>query len=147
MITNVSLTYTQPFRCKCICNDLVIGESFDQTHHYFEIPTLPQKVVLEFEPFKIRPDLRLNKILVDTGVSKVDVYDHKYEMSLQSDWLSMYTQSILDSKIDYLKQQNLSKNVTPEQENIFFESYNLAQHEKSFAYYDKELQQILDNLK
>lgn len=147
MITNVSLTYSQPFRCKCKCNSQVVGETFKQTHHYFNIPTLPQKVELEFEPFGIRPDLRLNNILVNTGVGKVDVYDHKYEMTLTDDWLDMYSQSILDSKQEYLKQQNIGKNADAEKERRWFETYNLAQQEKTFAYYKKELKEILQNLK
>ena len=147
MITNVSLTYSTPFRCKCICNGLVVGETFKKTQHYFNIPKLPQKVELEFEPFKIRPDLRLNKILVNTGVGKIDVYDHKYEMLLGDDRLEIYSQSILDSKQEYLKQQNLGKNADPEKEKRWFETYNLAQQEKTFAYYHKELKEILQNLK
>lgn len=147
MITNISLTYQEPFRCKCICNDTVVGETFNLRQHYFDIPALPQKVILEFEPFKIRPDLRLNKILVNTGVGKVQVYDHKYEMHLDNNWLDTYSQSILDSKQEYLKQQNLGIDSNPEQEKRWFETYNLAQNEKTFAHYHKELEQILENLK
>ena len=147
MITNLSLTNQKPFRCKCICNDQVIGETFNQTHHYFEIPKLPQHVILEFEPFKIRPDLRLNKILVNTGVGKVDVYDHKYEMNLKEDWLDMYSKSILDSKHDYLKKHNAGIHADTEKQKRWFGTYNLAQSDKTFKHYSKELEQILNNLK
>ena len=147
MITNVSLTYGQPFRCKCICDHKVIGETFNQKHHFFDLPDMTEKLILEFEPFKIRPDLRLNKILVNTGVGKVDVYDHKYEMNLSTKWLETYSQSIIDSKKEYLKKQNLGKNADPEKEKRWFETYNLSQQEKTFAYYNKELQEIMDNLK
>ena len=37
-------------------------------------------------------------------------------MLLGDDWLEIYSQSILDSKQEYLKQQNLGKNADPEKE-------------------------------
>jgi len=147
MIDNISLTDKQPFRCKCICNGSVIGETFDKTHHYFVVPKLTQKVELEFKPFKIRPDLRLNKILVNTGVAGVDVYDHKYEMTLKDDWLETYHENILRSKQEYLVQQNLGKNANQDKIKKWFETYNLAQEKNRFSYYHDELEKILDNLK
>tara|TARA_B100000035_G_scaffold307466_1_gene310768 strand:+ start:261 stop:704 length:444 start_codon:yes stop_codon:yes gene_type:complete len=146
MIKNVSLMHKEPFRCKCICNEKLIGETFNQTYHYFEINETPAKVVLEFEPFKIRPLLRLNKCLVDTGVAEVDVYDHKYEMTLKPDWLEMYTKNIIKSKQEYLKRENLGKDADPEKVKKWFEEYYFEQQERKFSYYKKELDQILSNL-
>ncbi len=147
MITNVSLTYSTPFRCKCICNGSVVGETFDNTHHFFNIPKLPQKVELVFEPFKIRPDLRLNKILVNTGVAGVNVYDHKYEITLRDDWLETYGASLLKSKQEYLIRQHLGDNANPDKIKKWFKEYNLGQEEKKFSSYKKELEMILNNLK
>lgn len=147
MIKNVSLTFTEPFRCKCICNGSVIGETFDKTHHYFDIPKLPQKIELSFEPFKIRPDLRFNKILVNTGVAGVDVYDHKYEITLRDDWLETYHANLLKSKQEYLIRQHLGENADPDKIKKWFKQYNLGQEEKKFSYYSKEIENILDNLK
>lgn len=60
------------------------------------ISATKHKIEIWFSPWKIRPLLRINNILIDTATAGVDVFDHKFDMLLDQDFFQRYHRREID---------------------------------------------------
>lgn len=67
------------------------------------MPTDSIVINIYFEPFKIKPLLRIDNILVNYWLANVIQYDHMLEFSLSDDFWIKYYHKETESQIDFAK--------------------------------------------
>jgi len=107
MVKQIKLTNSEKFSCEYIVNDRLISKSLDSKEHIFSVKELPCKVKINMNPYKVKPIVRIDDIMVNYGLAKITPWDHMLEFELDSNFFDRYFANIVESKIQYL---NLEKN-------------------------------------
>ena len=98
----ITLTSDEKFSCEFYENDqLKVRESKKQVH-VFEIESLPSNLNFYIKPYKIKPLVRINNLLVNYGLAEITPWDHMIEIDLQRDFFDRYFGNIITSKQKYL---------------------------------------------
>jgi len=71
------------------------------SNHYLEIVNNCD-IEIFFEPWKIKPLIRLDRHLLDYWLANVTQFDHMIKFQLTNEFYKQYQQKIFDSKIQYL---------------------------------------------
>jgi|TARA_R110001606_G_scaffold393596_1_gene563655 hypothetical protein len=106
MVKQIKLTNSEKFSCEYIVNDRLISKSLDSKEHIFSVKELPCKVKINMNPYKVKPIVRIDDIMVNYGLAKITPWDHMLEFELDSNFFDRYFANIVESKIQYL---NLEK--------------------------------------
>ena len=106
MVKQIKLTNSEKFSCEYIVNDRLISKSLDSKEHIFSVKELPCKVKINMNPYKVKPIVRIDDIMVNYGLAKITPWDHMLEFELDSNFFDQYFANIVESKIQYL---NLEK--------------------------------------
>jgi hypothetical protein len=106
MVKQIKLTNSEKFSCEYIVNDRLISKSVDSKEHIFSVKELPCKVKINMNPYKVKPIVRIDDIMVNYGLAKITPWDHMLEFELDSNFFDRYFANIVESKIQYL---NLEK--------------------------------------
>ena len=106
MVKQIKLTNSEKFSCEYIVNDRLISKSLDSKEHIFSVKELPCKVKINMNPYKVKPIVRIDDVMVNYGLAKITPWDHMLEFELDSNFFDRYFANIVESKIQYL---NLEK--------------------------------------
>ena len=85
--------------CKIVRDDEIVEEKLGETLCQFTVAASPDTVSVWFEPWKIKPVIRVNGILINYALAQVDQYDHKIDIVLDSDFVERYRQRDIDFRI------------------------------------------------
>lgn len=103
----------QEFSCEVFCNDILQSKHNSAKEHSFVVNTLPAEIKIYIKPYKIRPYIRIDGMLVNYGLAEITPWDHMLEFTLHTDWLDRYFKNIIKAKQNYL-----SKSGQPVPENM-----------------------------
>jgi hypothetical protein len=106
MVKQIKLTYTENFSCEYTVDDRLITKSMYARDHVFAVNHLPCHVKIRIQPYKIKPIVRIDDIMVNYGLAEITPWDHMLEFKLDMDFFDRYFANIVESKIKYL---NLEK--------------------------------------
>lgn len=112
MVKQIQLTNKKSFYCEYIVNDKLITKSPYAQEHVFVVDQLPSHVKINIQPFKIKPIVRIDGIMVNYGLAEITPWNHMLEFKLDVDFFNRYFAKIVDSKVKYLnleKQEALKK--------------------------------------
>ena len=102
MVNQLKLTDVNNFECEYLVNDEIIEKTGSAKEHTFTVPVLPCHVKIHINPYKIKPVIRIDGILVNYGLAEITPWDHMLEFKLESDFFDKYFKNIIDSKLKYL---------------------------------------------
>jgi hypothetical protein len=102
MVKQIKLTNIEKFSCEYIVNDQSITKSLDAKEHVFSVQELPCKVKININPYKVKPIVRIDDIMVNYGLAKITPWDHMLEFELGSNFFDSYFANIVESKRQYL---------------------------------------------
>lgn len=106
MVKQIQLTHKEKFSCEYKVNDKLIKKSLDAQEHVFTVISLPSHIKINIKPYKIKPIIRIDGIMVNYGLAEITPWDHMLEFKLDIDFFNRYFANIIESKIKYL---NLEK--------------------------------------
>lgn len=102
MVKQIKLTHDSAFSCEYIVNGEMVEKTSHGCEHTFTVADLPCHIIININPYKIRPTIRIDNILVNYGLAKITPWDHMLEFNLDHDFFDNYFKNIIDSKIKYL---------------------------------------------
>lgn len=102
MVEQIKLTYEENFSCSYCVNDEVVRTTQDATEHTFTVDVVPCHVKIYIKPYKIRPSIRIDEILINYGLAQITPWDHMIEFKIDKNFFQSYFERILQSKMDYL---------------------------------------------
>ena len=113
MVKQVTLSHTDAFSCKVHLDDDLLCESKNKKHHVIDLPSLPAKLKIYIEPYRIQPLVRFDGHLVNYGLAKIKPWDHMLEFTVHEDYLDRYFKAIIEAKREYLSTtgQNIPTNM------------------------------------
>jgi hypothetical protein len=76
--------------CKLHWQDQRLWEQSCQGRCEFSVAASPYTVSVWFEPWGIKPVVRVNGIMVDYALAKIDQFDHKIDLVLDHDFYDQY---------------------------------------------------------
>lgn len=103
MVKQIKITDEQKFSCEYMVNGKLISKSPEKTVHEFDVVELPCKVQIMLNPYKIKPTVRIDDIMVNYGLAEITPWDHMLEFTLDADFFDRYFKNIIQSKGQYLK--------------------------------------------
>jgi len=102
MVKQIILTYNKEFSCEYLVDDVCISRSFKAKEHTFTLHPAPCNIKIKIDPYKIKPTVRIDGILVNYGLAQITPWDHMLELDLQGDFFDRYFENIVESKRLYL---------------------------------------------
>ena len=102
MVKQIELINDQEFSCEYLENDKVMANSLNKTRHVFNVGSLPVKIKIKMDPWKLRPDIRFDGHLVNYGLAEITPWDHMLEFNLPEDYKDRYFKNIIKAKKEYL---------------------------------------------
>jgi|TARA_B110000977_G_scaffold178088_1_gene235287 hypothetical protein len=113
MVKQIKLTNSEKFSCEYIVNDRLISKSLDSKEHIFSVKELPCKVKINMNPYKVKPIVRIDDVMVNYGLAKITPWDHMLEFDLDSNFFDHYFTNIIEAKRQYLSRtgQNVPDNM------------------------------------
>ena len=103
MVEQIKLTDDKKFSCSYWVNDKIVKTTQDAKEHTFTVDVLPCHIKIYIKPYKTRPSVRINEILVNYGLAQITPWDHMIELKLDKNFFESYFNRIIQSKMDYLK--------------------------------------------
>ena len=103
MVNQIKITDEQKFSCEYMVNGKLISKSPEKTVHEFDVVELPCKVQIMLNPYKIKPTVRIDDIMVNYGLAEITPWDHMIEFTIGDNFQQEYFQAIIDAKKTYLK--------------------------------------------
>jgi hypothetical protein len=86
----IEIFHPQLTRCKLYRGDDLIWEQDCQGRHVFSHRASPDAISLWFEPWRIKPEVRVDGILVDYALAQINQFDHKLDITLDQDFYHSY---------------------------------------------------------
>tara|TARA_R110001583_G_scaffold90105_2_gene231626 strand:+ start:476 stop:868 length:393 start_codon:yes stop_codon:yes gene_type:complete len=102
MVKQIKLTHNEKFSCEYMVNDRLVTKSLDSKEHVFSVQELPCKIKINLNPYKVKPIVRMDDIMVNYGLAKITPWDHMLEFDLDFDFFDHYFTNIIESKRQYL---------------------------------------------
>ena len=102
----ITLTSQEDFSCELHDNDRLKTKESNKKEHVFEIQNLPCNLKFYIKPYKIKPLIRINNLLVNYGLAEITPWDHMIEINLEEDFFDRYFANIVASKQKYLDVDN-----------------------------------------
>ena len=102
MVKQIKLTHNEKFSCEYMINDRLVTKSLDLKEHVFPVQELPCKIKINLNPYKVKPIVRMDDIMVNYGLAKITPWDHMLEFDLDVDFFDQYFTNIIESKRQYL---------------------------------------------
>lgn len=100
---NIQLEYKfKKFACDVFANEKLIYKLPESNLHSFDINQLPSHVKIFINPYKIKPIVRIDKIMVNYGLAKITPWDHMLEFKLDKLFFDQYFSNIIEAKRLYL---------------------------------------------
>ena len=100
---HIQLEYkVKKFDCKIFANEKLICKLPESNVHSFDINELPSRVKIYINPYKIKPIIRIDKIMVNYGLAKITPWDHMLEFNLDNSFFDHYFSNIIEAKRLYL---------------------------------------------
>ena len=76
--------------CKLFVNNLLLEEHACEQHQEFIVDLSSAQLSIWFEPWCIKPDIRLDGILVDYALANISQFDHKIDLVLDVNFAQQY---------------------------------------------------------
>jgi len=102
MVKQIKLTHNEEFSCEYVVNDRLVSTSVDSKEHVFSVQELPCKIKINLNPYKVKPIVRIDNIMVNYGLAKITPWDHMLEFDLDLNFFDHYFTNIIESKRQYL---------------------------------------------
>jgi hypothetical protein len=100
---NIQLEHKdQRFSCEIFSNKKLIHEFRRSNLHEFEINELPNHLKIYINPYKLKPIIRVDGMMVNYGLAGITPWDHMLEINLQENFFDRYFDNIITSKQQYL---------------------------------------------
>jgi len=84
---------------KYFVNDVLISEGLCNCSVVIKINPGPDKISVWFTPWKIKPIVRIDNILVNYSLANICMYDHMLELSVPTDFFDQYHSADINSRI------------------------------------------------
>ena len=91
------------FSCNFYCNGKLIAHSKKNSKHIFYLDNCPAHIKIEIDPYKVKPLIRFNDVLVNYGLARITPWDHMLEFNIPENFFDFYFKNIIESKQQYLK--------------------------------------------
>lgn len=91
------------FSCSFYCNEKLISHSKENNKHIFYLDNCPAHIKIEINPYKIKPLIRFNDVLVNYGLARITPWNHMLEFNISENFFDFYFKNIIESKQQYLK--------------------------------------------
>lgn len=78
--------------CKIIADDRIIEERLSQKCCVFSVAASDSQLSIWFEPWRIKPLVRIDGVLINYALADVDQFDHKIDIILDQNFVSRYRQ-------------------------------------------------------
>ena len=98
MVKQIKLTHNEEFSCEYVVNDRLVSTSVDSKEHVFSVQELPCKIKINLNPYKVKPIVRIDNIMVNYGLAKITPWDHMLEFDLDLNFFDHYFTNIIESK-------------------------------------------------
>lgn len=108
MVKQIKLTHSEKFSCEYVVNDKLITKSKNSEEHEFSVTEIPCHVKINIQPYKIKPIIRIDGLMVNYGLAEITPWDHMLEFNLHDDWLERYFKNIINAKKQYLSKHGKS---------------------------------------
>ena len=119
---------------KFFVNDRLISEG--ECNRSITLSAPVSNVSIWFYPWKIVPTVRINNFIVNTGLARIALYDHKFDIELTKDFYEKYHQEDISSRMDLFYQADNGKN----DEQLFDEIIGFNAHDDVV----KQIKKVLD---
>ena len=94
------------FSCDFYCNEKFVSSSAKNNTHIFYLDVCPVSIKIKIHPYKIKPLIRFDDVLVNYGLAGITPWDHMIEFEIKEDFFDYYFKNIIESKQQYLKITN-----------------------------------------
>lgn len=94
----IEVFHNQLSEYKLFVNNQLISEG--PCNNRVELTVPVSNVSIWFYPWKIVPNVRINNFLINTGLAKIDLYDHKFDMELTDDFYEKYHRNDISSRVE-----------------------------------------------
>ena len=94
------------FSCDFYCNEQFMLTSQEKNKHIFYLDSCPVFIKIKIHPYKIKPLIRFDDVLVNYGLAGITPWDHMIEFEIKENFFDFYFKNILKSKQEYLKITN-----------------------------------------
>lgn len=84
---------------KIIRDGKILQEELCSGSATFSIMADLEVLSIWFEPWKIKPNLRINDIMINYALAQVDQFDHKLDIKLKDDFMQQYHRTDIDFRI------------------------------------------------
>jgi len=98
MLFDIEVFHNQLYEYKLFVEDKLISEGQCDQNIKLSVPT--GNVSVWFYPWKIVPNIRINNFLVNTGLAGIDLYDHKFDLALSTDFYTEYHRNDISSRVE-----------------------------------------------
>jgi hypothetical protein len=85
--------------CKIVLNDKIIDERLSQKCCVFTIVASDSPLSIWFEPWRIKPLVRIDGVLVNYALANIDQFDHKIDLILDQNFVNRYRQRDIDYRV------------------------------------------------
>jgi hypothetical protein len=100
---NIQLEHKdQRFSCEIFSNEKLIHKFGRSNLHEFQINELPDHIKIYINPYKLKPIIRFDGMMVNYGLAGITPWDHMLEINLQENFFDRYFDNIITSKQQYL---------------------------------------------
>ena len=80
-----------------------VDHTFKNNRYQIELPLKTCSVNVYFEPWKIKPLIRIDNHLCDYGLANFNQFDHMIELQWSPNFFDRYFKNLLQSKIDWFE--------------------------------------------
>ena len=102
MVKQITLTHSEEFSCEYLIDDVWVSRSSKAKEHTFDLHPAPCNIKIMLDPYKIKPTVRIDGIMVNYGLAQITPWDHMLELDIPQDFFDRYFEKIVESKRLYL---------------------------------------------
>ena len=95
----VEIEHPKMILCKIVKDTEIFEEKFGHHQCFFAVPASPEIISIWFEPWKIKPIVRVDGIMVNYALAQIHQYDHKIDMVLDCDFVDSYRQRDIEFRV------------------------------------------------
>lgn len=96
---SIELSHPELTEYKHFANGVLISEGVCNKSVTFQVTPGSDKISLWFFPWKIKPLVRVNNILVNYSLADICIYDHMLEMIIKKDFFDQYHKKDVERRI------------------------------------------------
>lgn len=103
-MSTLEISHTEPLKfIRIYVNQELIAECYDSTELIATFDqTLPAKIEVEFQPFKIKPIVRYNNFMLNYWLTNILLYDHKLEFDVTDNFYQAYKDKDIEGRLAHL---------------------------------------------